>query len=49
MIGYQLIVLRWIYPGETLLVAVIPAFVPYVLVGVSREPPRHFQEAKREK
>ena len=29
---YQWIVLRWIYPGEVLLVAVILAIVPYVLV-----------------
>lgn len=29
---YQWIVLRWIYPGELLLVAVLLAVVPYVLV-----------------
>jgi hypothetical protein len=29
---YQLIVLRWFYPGETLLVAVLLALIPYVLV-----------------
>ena len=29
---YQLIVLRWIYPGEALLTAFILAFVPYLLV-----------------
>jgi hypothetical protein len=28
---YQLIVFRWIYPGETLLVAVALALVPYLL------------------
>ena len=29
---YQLIVARWVYPFETLIVAVVLAFVPYVLV-----------------
>ena len=29
---YQLIVLRWVYPGEALLTAFILAFVPYLLV-----------------
>ncbi len=29
---YQLIVLRWAYPGEALLVALLLACVPYVLV-----------------
>ena len=29
---YQWIVLRWIYPGEVLLVAVLLAVVPYVLI-----------------
>jgi hypothetical protein len=29
---YQLIVFRWIYPLETLIVAVLLAFVPYLLV-----------------
>ena len=29
---YQLIVLRWFYPFETLLVAVLLALIPYVLV-----------------
>lgn len=28
---YQLIVVRWIYPGETLIVAAILALVPYLL------------------
>ena len=29
---YQLVVLRWIYPGETLLVAFLLACVPYLLI-----------------
>ncbi len=29
---YQLIVLRWIYPFETLLVAVLLALIPYLIV-----------------
>jgi hypothetical protein len=29
---YQLIVLRWIYPGEVLIVAVVLALVPYLLI-----------------
>jgi len=29
---YQLIVFRWFYPGEALLVAVILALVPYLLI-----------------
>jgi hypothetical protein len=29
---YQLIVFRWFYPGETLLVAAVLAFVPYLLI-----------------
>jgi hypothetical protein len=29
---FQLIVLRWVYPGEALMVAVILAIVPYLLV-----------------
>jgi hypothetical protein len=29
---YQLIVIQWVYPGETLLVSVILALVPYVLL-----------------
>jgi len=29
---YQFIVRRWVYPGETVLVAVILAIVPYLLV-----------------
>jgi hypothetical protein len=31
-ITYQLVVLRWVYPGEVLVVAVACAVVPYVLV-----------------
>jgi len=30
--AYQLMVLRWVYPGEVLTVAVVCAVVPYVLV-----------------
>jgi hypothetical protein len=29
---YQIIVQRWVYPGETVLVAIILAIVPYLLV-----------------
>ena len=29
---YQLLVLHWIYPGEALIVALILAFVPYLLL-----------------
>ena len=29
---YQLVVLRWIYPGETLIVAILLAVAPYVLI-----------------
>ena len=29
---YQLIVLRWFYPGEALVVAAVLAFVPYLLI-----------------
>ena len=29
---YQLIVLRWFYPGEALLVATVLAIVPYILI-----------------
>jgi hypothetical protein len=29
---FQLIVLKWVYPGETILVALILAIIPYVLV-----------------
>jgi len=29
---YQLIVLRWIYPGETLIVAIALAVLPYLLL-----------------
>ena len=30
--AYQLMVVRWVYPGEVLFVAVLCALVPYVLV-----------------
>lgn len=29
---YQLIALRWVYPGEALIVAFLLAFVPYLLI-----------------
>ena len=29
---YQLIVLRWFYPGEAIIVALILAFIPYLLI-----------------
>jgi len=29
---YQLIVFRWVYPVEALLVAAILAFIPYLLI-----------------
>jgi hypothetical protein len=31
-VAYQLIVFRWVYPGEVLLVAFLLACVPYVLI-----------------
>jgi hypothetical protein len=31
-VGYQFIVLRWIYPGEAFLVAVSLAIIPYLVV-----------------
>ena len=31
---YQFIALRWFYPGEAIVVAVILAIVPYLLCGV---------------
>jgi hypothetical protein len=31
-VTYQLIVLRWVYPGEVLLVALVCAVLPYVVV-----------------
>jgi hypothetical protein len=31
-IVYQLIVLRWVYPGETLVVAAALALLPYLIV-----------------
>jgi hypothetical protein len=30
--AYQLVVFRWVYPGQVLIVAVVCAIVPYVLV-----------------
>lgn len=30
--AYQMVVLRWIYPGETLIVAFLLACVPYLLI-----------------
>ena len=31
-IVYQIIVQRWVYPGEALIVAIMLAFVPYLLI-----------------
>ena len=31
-VAYQVLVFRWIYPGEALIVALILAFVPYLVV-----------------
>jgi hypothetical protein len=40
---YQLIVLRWFYPGEALIVAFILAFIPYLLLrGPVNRIARHF-------
>jgi hypothetical protein len=40
---YQLIVLRWFYPGEALIVAFILAIIPYLLVrGAVNRIARHF-------
>jgi hypothetical protein len=40
---YQLIVLRWFYPGEALIVAFILAFIPYLLLrGAVNRIARHF-------
>jgi hypothetical protein len=40
---YQLIVLRWFYPGEALIVAFVLAFIPYLLVrGTVNRIARHF-------
>ena len=53
---YQIIVYRWFYPFETLLVAVLLAFVPYLLIrgpvnrikrSLSRPPPNSQAETKR--
>ena len=40
---YQLIVFRWIYPGEALIVAPLLAFIPYILF---RGPVRRFMGRK---
>ena len=29
---YQIILLRWVYPGEALIVAILLAFAPYLLI-----------------
>jgi hypothetical protein len=46
---YQLIVFRWFYPGETLVVAFILAIVPYVLLRgpVNRLTSRKGKEKKQ--
>jgi hypothetical protein len=43
---YQLIVLRWFYPGEALLVAFVLAIVPYVVL---RGPVSRLARRKRKK
>jgi hypothetical protein len=48
---YQWIVQRWIYPGETILVAVILAIVPYVIVRgpvnrIARRTHNHTKDSK---
>ena len=50
---YQWIVQRWIYPGETILVAVILAIVPYLLVRgpvnrIARRTHDHTKDSKTE-
>jgi hypothetical protein len=48
---YQYIVQRWIYPGESVLVAIILAIVPYLLVRgpvnrIARRTHSHIKESK---
>jgi hypothetical protein len=31
-VAYQIVVQRWVYPGEALIVAIMLAFVPYLLI-----------------
>ncbi|MCJ7681708.1 MAG: hypothetical protein MUP70_13340 [Candidatus Aminicenantes bacterium] len=41
-LAYQLIVLRWFYPFEALLVAAILAFIPYLIIrGLANRIARH--------
>jgi hypothetical protein len=46
---YQIIVQRWVYPGEAVLVAIILAIVPYLLIRgpVNRIVRRHRNAAKQ--
>ncbi|MDH4230466.1 MAG: hypothetical protein OEW04_00370 [Nitrospirota bacterium] len=48
---YQYMELRWFYPGEAILVAIILAFVPYLLIRgpVNRLTPRKGKEKKHER
>jgi len=47
-LGYQLIVLRWFYPLEALLVAAILAFLPYLIVrGPVNRIARHKNDSAR--
>jgi hypothetical protein len=47
---YQVIVLRWVYPGETLTVAILLAVVPYlVLRGLVNRIARHSRREAIEK
>jgi hypothetical protein len=44
---YQVIELRWFYPGEAIIVAILLAIVPYLLVrGPVNRIARRFHEAK---
>ena len=44
---YQLIELKWVYPGEAIIVAIVLAIVPYILVrGPVNRILRRFHEAK---
>jgi hypothetical protein len=46
---YQIIVSRWFYPGEALLVAFLLAFVPYLLIrGPANRIARRFFAASRQ-
>ena len=45
---YQIIVARWMYPGEALIVATALAIVPYLLIrGLANRVARYFMPARR--